>query len=160
MSEKRAASSPRTGQRKKPRKSVLKSEVNGPVRRSERRKSRVSFAPKNEVKEFDDYTSNSSANNSAAKDISVDKENTMDLGFKSGEEGLRPIERIVDTLLTSAINLAITHGMSHELEALSAQRQVKNHSIPDQIKLQQQRLHQINSKFYQIGQSWTFNVDV
>lgn len=50
MSEKRAASSPRTNQRKKPRKSVLKSEVNGPVRRSERRKSRVSFAPKNEVK--------------------------------------------------------------------------------------------------------------
>ena len=56
-----------------------------------------------------------------------------------GPEGVtqehRQIERIVDTLHTSAINLAKAHGMSHELEALSAQRQVKNHSVPDHIKL-------------------------
>jgi len=56
------------------------------------------------VKEFDDYTSNSSANNSAAKDISLDKENTMNhespslFNMSTAPIGSKPAPNLEDTL--------------------------------------------------------------
>ena len=54
--------------------------------------------------EFDDYTSNSSANNSEAKDISVDKENTMNqespslFNMSTAPIGSKPAPNLEDTL--------------------------------------------------------------
>ena len=56
--------------------------------------------------EFDDYTSNSSANNSAAKDISVEKENTMNhespalFNMSTAPIGSKPAPNLEDTLGT------------------------------------------------------------
>ncbi|CBY14102.1 unnamed protein product [Oikopleura dioica] len=56
-------------------------------------------------------------------------------GPESVSQDHRQVERVIDILHTSAVNLAKSHNMIFELEALNAEREVKSHSVPDHIKM-------------------------